>query len=252
MGATRPSLDYLLMSSQVSLESVELARLNRAANLRKEMQQVLEEWIEVEVDARLARSILEWRRAGNPAAQTTLDRDSPGEVGQLGAPPLSSQTETPAAADPTGLLQAALPDRAVSCPDASVAKRGKVGAGGFPASSARLLRANGRGEPLSEDPDRDIRAIGPLAPRRSRPAKPAEAALLHAEHRTYGNRKVLRGSPAVWNNDASEKRSLCRTVPAIELARRPNIADCEPRPTMPERKLFHCAVAFGRRVAAAS
>jgi len=63
MGATRPPIDYLATCSQMSLESVELSRLNLAANLRKEFQEILNEWIESEVDARLARSILEWRRA---------------------------------------------------------------------------------------------------------------------------------------------------------------------------------------------
>ena len=63
MGATRPSLDYLATCSEMSLESVELSRLNLAANLRKEFHEILEEWIDSEVDARMARSLLEWRRA---------------------------------------------------------------------------------------------------------------------------------------------------------------------------------------------
>jgi len=62
MGATRTPLDYLATSSQMALESVELSRLNHAANLRKELHQVVEEWIESEVDARFAHAILEWRR----------------------------------------------------------------------------------------------------------------------------------------------------------------------------------------------
>ncbi len=70
MSATRPPLDYLVNCSQMSLESVELSRLNLASNLRKEFQQILEEWIDSEVDARLARSVLEWRRAQSSAATT--------------------------------------------------------------------------------------------------------------------------------------------------------------------------------------
>jgi hypothetical protein len=62
MGPTRPPLDYLATCSQMSLEGVELSRLNRAANLRKEFEEILDEWIDSEVDARLARTILEWRR----------------------------------------------------------------------------------------------------------------------------------------------------------------------------------------------
>jgi hypothetical protein len=68
MSATRPPLDYLVTCSQMSLESVELSRLNLASNLRKEFQQILEEWIDTEVDARLARSVLDWRRSQSSAA----------------------------------------------------------------------------------------------------------------------------------------------------------------------------------------
>jgi hypothetical protein len=67
MSVTRPPLDYLAKCSQMSLESVELSRLNLASNLRKEFQEILDEWIESEVDARLARSILEWRRGQDTA-----------------------------------------------------------------------------------------------------------------------------------------------------------------------------------------
>jgi len=67
MSVTRPPLDYLAKCSQMSLESVELSRLNLASNLRKEFHEILDEWIESEVDARLARSILEWRRGQDTA-----------------------------------------------------------------------------------------------------------------------------------------------------------------------------------------
>jgi hypothetical protein len=63
MGAPRPPMDYLAQCSQMPLESMELARLNQSANLRKEFLQVLHELIESEVDARLARAMLEWRRS---------------------------------------------------------------------------------------------------------------------------------------------------------------------------------------------
>jgi hypothetical protein len=62
MAATRPSLEYLVTSSRQSLESYELSRLNQASNLRKELRDVVEEWVETEVDARFARWILECRR----------------------------------------------------------------------------------------------------------------------------------------------------------------------------------------------
>ncbi len=59
MGVTRPPLEYLATCSKVALESFELSRLNEASNLRKEVQQILQGWIDTEVDARLARWILE-------------------------------------------------------------------------------------------------------------------------------------------------------------------------------------------------
>ncbi len=77
MGATRPPLDYLATCSQMSLESVELSRLNLASNLRKEFQEILDEWIESEVDARLARSILEWRRAQDAGSPTFAFETAP-------------------------------------------------------------------------------------------------------------------------------------------------------------------------------
>ncbi len=85
MDATRPPLDYLASCSQMSLESVELSRLNRAANLRKEFQEILDELIDSEVDARLARTILEWRRAhdtssNRPALEAA---GNPPQFGQL-------------------------------------------------------------------------------------------------------------------------------------------------------------------------
>lgn len=70
MSVTRPPLAYLVTCSQMSLESVELSRLNQASNLRKEFLQILEEWIDSEVDARLARSILEWKREKCSDAET--------------------------------------------------------------------------------------------------------------------------------------------------------------------------------------
>lgn len=63
MGQNHPPVEFLVSSSNNSLEEFELARMNRAANLRKEMRQVVDEWVEAEVDCRVARWILECRRA---------------------------------------------------------------------------------------------------------------------------------------------------------------------------------------------
>ena len=63
MAVTRPPLEYLATCSKVALESFELSRLNEASNYRKEVQQILQGWIDTEVDARLARWILESKQA---------------------------------------------------------------------------------------------------------------------------------------------------------------------------------------------
>jgi len=75
MRAPQPPLEYLVTASQTSLEAFELAQLNRSANLRKELRDILDEWLQTEVDARVSRWILECRRAQN------------GDAGPLPAPP---------------------------------------------------------------------------------------------------------------------------------------------------------------------
>ena len=55
----RLPMKYLATSSDTSLESFRLSRMNRAANLRKELFDVVEEWIEAEVEARVAERLLE-------------------------------------------------------------------------------------------------------------------------------------------------------------------------------------------------
>jgi hypothetical protein len=62
MSDTHPPLEYLITCSEPGLESFELSRMNQAANLRKQLRQIVERWIESEVDARVARCMLEFRR----------------------------------------------------------------------------------------------------------------------------------------------------------------------------------------------
>jgi hypothetical protein len=62
MSDTQPPLEFFLTSSATGLQSFELSRMNRAANLRKELRQIMEEWIQAEVNARFARWVLESRR----------------------------------------------------------------------------------------------------------------------------------------------------------------------------------------------
>lgn len=58
MKTTKSMLDYLARCSQTSLESFELARLNDLANLRKQMIDVIDEWVEADIQARIAEWIL--------------------------------------------------------------------------------------------------------------------------------------------------------------------------------------------------
>ena len=62
MKTTKSMLDYLARCSQTSLESFELARLNDLANLRKQMIEVIDEWVETDIQARIAEWILLSRR----------------------------------------------------------------------------------------------------------------------------------------------------------------------------------------------
>lgn len=62
MKTTKSMLDYLARCSQTSLESFELARLNDLANLRKQMIDVIDEWVETDIQARIAEWILHRRR----------------------------------------------------------------------------------------------------------------------------------------------------------------------------------------------
>ena len=64
-----PPWNYLHEASDTSLESFELSRLNHAANLRKEIAALLEQWIEVTAEAFLARWVREDRKLPSQPGQ---------------------------------------------------------------------------------------------------------------------------------------------------------------------------------------
>jgi hypothetical protein len=66
--SSTPPLEYLITSSRAALENFDLARMNVIANLRKEFRNLAEEWIEAEIQSRLARWILECRRVQESSA----------------------------------------------------------------------------------------------------------------------------------------------------------------------------------------
>jgi hypothetical protein len=65
--------------SRPTLESIELARLNRAADLRKEIHEVIDECIEAEAEARMARWLIENRtdRHARAVEMAATFRDCP-------------------------------------------------------------------------------------------------------------------------------------------------------------------------------
>lgn len=68
--------EYLLTSSPASIESFHLSRMNAVANLRKELHEIFEEWVEAEVQARLARWLLARKNPEEAAAASSLLIDS--------------------------------------------------------------------------------------------------------------------------------------------------------------------------------
>jgi hypothetical protein len=70
-----PPLDYMRAASRTSLQSFELARLNHAANLRREIAALIDQWIQERSEATMARWILDHQesfRASQPAPADTL------------------------------------------------------------------------------------------------------------------------------------------------------------------------------------
>jgi hypothetical protein len=63
---TQPPWEFLLSASRNSLQSYELSRLSHAANLRKEITQLLDSWLEENTAAMLARWLMQQRE--RPAA----------------------------------------------------------------------------------------------------------------------------------------------------------------------------------------
>jgi hypothetical protein len=61
MAITRvvPPIDYLHSASRSSLQSFELGRLNHAANLRRDIAVLIDQWLEETAEAMLARYMLE-------------------------------------------------------------------------------------------------------------------------------------------------------------------------------------------------
>jgi hypothetical protein len=93
---TQPPWEFLLSASRNSLQSYELTRLSHAANLRKEISVLLDQWLEENTMAMLARWLMEQRE--RPAH--TVDAHSAGDHDRNGAHPVSDNFFADEAASP--------------------------------------------------------------------------------------------------------------------------------------------------------
>ncbi len=88
-----PPIDYMQNASRSSLESFELARLNHAANLRREIAVLMDQWLEETAEAMLARWMLEHH--GSLRQPSVSTAESLRTLRDPGAAPLPNTPETP-------------------------------------------------------------------------------------------------------------------------------------------------------------
>jgi hypothetical protein len=87
--------EYLLTSSSASIESFRLSRLNAVANLRKELHELFEEWVEAEVQARLAQWLLARKNSENLAAAGSITiASTENRNAQIAATPSTTRSPT--------------------------------------------------------------------------------------------------------------------------------------------------------------
>src|SRR5258708_37721167 len=66
---TQPPWEFLLSASRISLQSYELSRLSHVSNLRKEIGALLDQWMEENSAAMLARWLMEQRERPSPTQE---------------------------------------------------------------------------------------------------------------------------------------------------------------------------------------
>lgn len=90
-----PPLDYLQAASRASLQSFELTRLNHAANLRREIAALFDEWIQETAQAMLARWMLDHHKSlqASPMSSSELVRTFVDPVASLFPEPPPSLSE---------------------------------------------------------------------------------------------------------------------------------------------------------------
>jgi len=67
---TQPPWEFLLSASRNSLQSYELTRLSHASNLRKEIGALLDQWLEENASAMVARWLMEQRERPPAGSET--------------------------------------------------------------------------------------------------------------------------------------------------------------------------------------
>jgi len=72
VGDTQPPLEYLVASSQSSLESYVLSRVAKLAELRQEIHKLVNEWVQIQGDERTARWILKYRTTDTSRSATSF------------------------------------------------------------------------------------------------------------------------------------------------------------------------------------
>jgi hypothetical protein len=74
---TQPPWEFLLSASRNSLQSYELTRLSHAANLRKEIGALLDQWLEENSSAMVARWLIEQRDRPSPSMDAAAAEAQP-------------------------------------------------------------------------------------------------------------------------------------------------------------------------------
>lgn len=76
----QPPWEFLLSASRNSLQSFELSRLAHASNLRKEITALIDQWMEENAAAMLARWLLEQRERAGRAPEMLSHAEARGNV----------------------------------------------------------------------------------------------------------------------------------------------------------------------------
>ena len=74
-----PPWEFLLSASRNSLQSYELSRLGHASNLRKEISALVDQWVEENSSAMLARWLMEHRERETPLVESAAPEVAAGK-----------------------------------------------------------------------------------------------------------------------------------------------------------------------------